>query len=412
MGDSKIEWTDRSDWNPVRGCTRITEACTHCYAEAIAARFSDPGAAYHGFATRTSKGPRWTGKVALLEERLAIPFAWRKLARVFPNSMSDLFHEDLPDEAIDKIFAVMALCPHHTFQVLTKRPARMRDYMLETWQGTPAQEFAGMKIPAGGVTGRRSQVEAACEPFLEKLGLVDTENDALWTADGGCKAMQWKWPLPNVWLGTSVHDQASADEFIPLLLDTPAAVRFVSYEPALGAVDFRPWLSADDGCQGCDDGIMSGVNRCGRTDIPRDEQCPRNFAVERAIEHGPYVDGCPASVTTERVCLDWIICGGESGPHARPMHPDWARQTRDQCAAAGVAFHFKQWGEWICERAATAQHDAPGPEMFDRDGRPHGDRWKFWPDALHAGDASIRVGKKRAGRLLDGHTHDDFPAPR
>src|SRR3546814_532328 len=124
---SKIEWTDRSDWNPIRGCTRVSEGCRNCYAERIAARFSDPGQPFHGFAKRTAAGGRWTGKVELIEERLDFPLRWRKPARIFVNSTYDLFHESVPNHWIDQVFAVMALAPQHTFQVLTKRPGRMLD---------------------------------------------------------------------------------------------------------------------------------------------------------------------------------------------------------------------------------------------------------------------------------------------
>src|SRR3954469_1920793 len=137
MTQSKIEWCDRSDWNRMRGCSRVSPGCggpgPHggCYAEGIAARFSGPDQPFQGFAKRVNGKPRWTGKVALMEDRLTEPMHWRKPARIFACSMSDLFHENLPDEAIDKVFAVMALCPQHTFQVLTKRPERMKRYMLD-----------------------------------------------------------------------------------------------------------------------------------------------------------------------------------------------------------------------------------------------------------------------------------------
>src|ERR1017187_3120358 len=129
MGKTTIEWTDKT-WNPTRGCSRVSEGCTRCYAETLAARFSDTGAPFHLFAKRTPSGPRWTGKVELIESILDLPLHWRKPTRVFVNSMSDLFHEALPDEAIDRVFAVMALCPQHTFQVLTKRAERMSQWVV------------------------------------------------------------------------------------------------------------------------------------------------------------------------------------------------------------------------------------------------------------------------------------------
>lgn len=248
----------------------------------------------------------WPGNVAQAPEHmLTAALRWRKPCRIFVNSMGDLFHESVPAEWIDKVFAVMALAPQHTFIVLTKRAKRMRGWFAERWQGTPAQEIAGFKIPAGGETGRRRQVEEQCEPFLEQMGLADTENDDLWTAEGKCKAMQWNWPLPNVHLGVSCEDQARADERIPDLLETPAAVRFASAEPLLGPINFRHRL-------------------------------------------------------------DWIICGGESGPGARPMHVEWARSIREQCAAAGVPFFMKQLGSHVIQGGKRLTlRDRKGADMSE-----------------------------------------------
>lgn len=383
---SGIEWCDRSDWNCIRGCTRVSDGCTSCYAEAIAGRFSGPGQPFHGFAKRTPAGARWTGKVELIAARLTLPLKWRKPARIFVNSAYDLFHESIPDVWIDRVFAVMALCPQHTFQVLTKRSKRMRAWFEEKWQGTPAQTMSfsdgtSIDIPAGKPTGRRSQVEQECEPLLQQFGLADTARDELWTEDDKCKAMQWRWPLPNVWLGVSAEDQPRADERIPDLLATPAAVRFVSGEPMLGLINpariahAGRWIDA-----------FTGLD-------------------EKGIAH--FDNG-----------IDWVIAGGESGPDARPMHPDWARSLRDQCVAAGVAFHFKQWGEWlpwepehgpcwVAQDGRSEDHHVLFPVNFDEDQR--------WDDGLWAIDGKVghaafqRVGKKRAGRLLDGREWNEFP---
>lgn len=281
LAKTKIEWTDRT-WNPTRGCSRVSEGCRHCYAEQIAGRFTkhalqdgeqDAGV-FAGFAVMKSDGAHWTGKVELIPDKLEEPLHWRKPCRVFVNSMSDLFHEALPDEAIDRVFAVMALCPEHTFQVLTKRPERMLNYCsaLETRRRVGILSFQmaqGLPIPRNG------------RPLPHEFRPSSTEEfPQLWSI----------WPLPNVWLGVSVEDQNTADERIPLLLQTPAAVRFVSYEPALGPVDFVPFL------------------------------CPM-----------------PESV-------NWLIIGGESGPHARPFDIQWARDVIAQCKAAGVACFVKQLG--------------------------------------------------------------------
>jgi protein gp37 len=285
MSKSKIEWTDRT-WNPVRGCSRVSEGCRNCYAERIAARFSKPkDSPFHQISVMTRNGPRWTGKVELIESKLTEPLHWKKPQRVFVNSMSDLFHEALPDEAIDRAFAVMALCPHITFQVLTKRPARM----LQWFKGDGRPRWEDHVYNRAYLMSAKYQV-----------------------------GVPSRWPLPNVWLGVSVEDQAMADERIPLLLQTPAAIRFVSYEPALGPVDFSciPWpmdfpLGTDDISDGFDSLRFDDRNSKAR------------------LAH-----------------LDWIIAGGESGPGARPPHPDWFRSARDQCQAAGVPFFFKQWGVW------------------------------------------------------------------
>lgn len=284
-----IQWTDAT-WNPVRGCSRVSEGCRNCYAERDAARKNDnprvPG--YHGFARFVMIGgrpvPQWTGRVELIESRLAEPLRRRKPQRIFVNSMSDLFHESLPDEAIDRVFAVMALCPQHTFQVLTKRAKRMSDYLA----GEAYQRIA----------------EAAM------LYRFTRDFDSNYEFDAREAGLE-QWPLPNVWLGVSVEDQKTADERIPLLLETPAAVRFVSYEPALELVDFQRFFGPQkmylglhaDGTRG-NNSVVWGLDRNG-----------------------------------------WLIVGGESGPGARPFDIAWARSAVAQCKAAGVACFVKQLGE-------------------------------------------------------------------
>jgi protein gp37 len=257
--NTPIEWTDAT-WNTVGGCTRVHDGCTNCYAEILAARFSKPGQWGEGLAqivTRPdgSKDHRWTGAVRFNAKALDQPLRWKKPRLIFVNSTADTFHDGVTDEQLDQIFAVMALCPHHTFQVLTKRPERAREYL-----STP---------------GRVGDVLDACLGYLNTPGHTKPH-----MVEDGIQLLT----LPNVWIGTSISDQASADAMLTHLRNVPAAVRFVSYEPALGAI------SPD----------LTGIH--------------------------------------------WVICGGESGPGARPMHPDWARSLRDQCNAAGVAFFMKQMG--------------------------------------------------------------------
>ena len=388
---SSIEWTDAT-WNPVTGCAIVSPGCTNCYAMRLAGTRLAHLPSRAGLTRDSKVGPIWTGEIRFNAEWLDQPLRWRRPRRIFVCAHGDLFADGVKDEWIDQIFAVMALAPQHTFQVLTKRPERMRAYMLEQWQGTPARTISlghgeTLHIPAGGPTGRRCQIEEACEPLLERFGLVDTTKDYLWTEEGSCKAMQWQWPLPNVWLGVSAEDQRRADERIPDLLATPAALRFISAEPLLGPIRFRGTSP---------DGKRQWDWLTGETGVMHDD--------------GPDFDVGPK--------LDWMIVGGESGQGARPMHPDWARQIRDACADAGAAFFFKQWGEWLFEtQIEDGQH--PSDRFFNCDGNPidekppfgpHAGRlWHWWEPSHHA---SIRLGKKAAGRLLDGAEHSAKPEMR
>ncbi|HLN24207.1 MAG TPA: phage Gp37/Gp68 family protein [Patescibacteria group bacterium] len=333
MGDQRnggIAWTDET-WNPLRGCSRVSEGCRHCYAEQVAGRFSGPGQAFEGLATRVDGKGRWTSAVRLIEDKLTDPLRWRRPRRVFVNSVSDLFHESVTDALRDRIFAAMALCPHHTFQVLTKRPERMREYLGRDFRDT---EIANA---------------------IRAMGR-DVSN--------------WTLPLPNVWLGTSIENQAAADERIPHLLATPAAVRFVSAEPLLGAVDLTNIKPP---------GHHHG-DAHGWSAIWRDNGLGREW-------------------------LDWVIVGGESGPHARPMCPDWVRSLRDQCAAAEVPFLFKQWGEWSPHVAAIE-----GPDGSIKTTPKGGLNWQRTDRDGISG--MFRVGKRAAGRLLDGVEHNAFPQVR
>jgi protein gp37 len=313
---SKIEWTDAT-WNPVRGCSRVSEGCRNCYAERMAAR-NLPGmrspTTGKPFAKMRADDARWTGDVELIPSKLDEPLRWRdarpKLGRplrVFVNSMSDLFHEALPDEALAVVFGVMGAAPQHTFQILTKRPKRMREWMV--WAG---ETFSGE--PADGLV----------------YDLVSDAHDAI-LATGGKrptfdKRVMGTWPLPNVWLGVSLEDQATADERIPLLLQTPAAVRFVSYEPALGPVDFAEHFSG----------------------APQQTASREYVSREMAVDAGnPSMEGSLYRDEEWEQTMprpDWLIVGGESGPGARPFDVAWARSVVRQCREAGVACFVKQLG--------------------------------------------------------------------
>jgi protein gp37 len=328
---TKIEWTDAT-WNPVTGCSVTSPGCTNCYAMKLAGTRLRHHPSRAGLTRDSKAGPVWTGEVRFNEQWLTDPLRWKRPRRIFVCAHSDLFHEDVPDEWIDRVFAVMALAPQHTFQVLTKRSARMCEYFEARRDGDPWAEAADH------IADLRNMVDHPA--VLEPRDL----------------------PLPNVWLGVSVEDQARADERIPDLLTTPAAVRFISAEPLLGPVDLTNITGA-----------------------------------EKSREYGSPVHG-------------WSAIWKNNGIGARPMHPDWARSLRDQCHAAGVAFHFKQWGlfaPWGSEVPPVDYRESPGAVA--------------WPDGsvtLEGGDPTTRGGagqalfrgtKKLAGRLLDGVEHNGFP---
>ena len=214
---SSIEWTEAT-WNVVTGCTRVSAGCTNCYAERLAATRLAHHPAYEGLAEMTPAGPRWTGVVRFNVERLDLPLRWRRPRMIFVNSQSDLFHEGLTNEQIAAIFGVMAACPQHTFQVLTKRPERARAWFA--WM----REFA---LEQRDIAAAPSERQTAMKAAFTAMGETDAARrmlDPAWWVNGD----YGPWPLPNVWLGVSVEDQATADQRIPLLLECPAAVRWVS----------------------------------------------------------------------------------------------------------------------------------------------------------------------------------------
>lgn len=320
---SGIEWTDAT-WNPVTGCAKVSAGCKNCYAERDWARLKH---------LPTYAGRAFTD-VACHPERLDQPLRWRRPRRIFVNSLSDLFHPAVPDEFISQVFAVMGICTHHTFQVLTKRPERMLDWFSRK----------GRKVDG------RPSAESSVPFWMDNL-LIVRGVGILW--DG-------TWPLPNVWIGVSVEDQASADKRIPLLLKTPAAVRWVSAEPLLGPVDLYAVPVRD-------------TSTCCGAAGDDDDVCYDN-PLSRCFDRSHGVDGAS---------IDWLVVGGESGPKARGMDPEWARSLRDQCAAAGVPFHFKQWGA----------------------GCPIGSGLSGAPLKVAGYDFSERNG----GRVLDGVVHDAYP---
>lgn len=306
MAQTKIEWADKV-WNPVTGCTKVSQGCKNCYAEREWKRLSA------NYKTPIYFGREFTD-VQWHTQMLQKPIQWKKPARIFVNSMSDLFHEKIPKSFIDKVYAVMALCPQHTFQILTKRPERMRDYLSEIIL----------------IENRRHDIASAAI----RLGHVD-DADALYN--------YLKTPLPNVWLGVSVEDYNTVNERIPILLDTHAAIRWVSAEPLLGEIDLTPYIT-------------------------------QNFQYDTQ--------------------LDWVVVGGETGKYARITHADWVRSLRNQCFGAGVAFNFKQWGEWLPHGQFTQGFETP-------------DKSKLKPECINP--IAMKIGKSKAGRLVDGQLFDNYP---
>jgi protein gp37 len=340
-----IEWTDAT-WNPITGCSVVSPGCTNCYAMRLAGTRLRNHPSRAGLTIESKAGPVWNGEVRFNERALLQPLSWKRPRMIFVCAHGDLFHESVPDAWIDQVFAVMALAPQHIFQVLTKRSDRMFRYLSDF-----------------GAVWRI--YETVCDMTLDlslPIVLIHPDVDAT-MAPPGQRIHLHQWPLPNVWLGVSVEDQKRAEERIPDLLATPAAIRWISAEPLLGPINLR---SID--ISGDEEILPLGARWLGRLE-PGEAEGPR---------------------------IDWVVAGGESGPAARPMHPAWAHSLRDQCAAADVPFLFKQWGEFRPCTKIEMGH-ACGATKVETGGAS--------PAFL------LKVGKKRAGRELDGVIHDAFPAP-
>jgi protein gp37 len=305
-----IEWTDAT-WNPFVGCSKISAGCTHCYAinqayrnNAMAQKMPNPGRMkyYNGLTHKKGDHTDWTGTVRFVPEALEIPLKWRKGRKIFVNSMSDLFHEAIPDEQIDQVFRVMALTQQHIYQVLTKRPKRMLEYLRSA----------------------KNRVRIAAVDLGRMHGI---EHSLI-------ESCQCDWPLPNVWLGMTVENQAAADERIPLLLQTPAANRFLSCEPLLEKIDFNQPI------------ICSCAK--GKTSLFQ-------------IKNGSYL----ASM------IDWVIIGGESGSGARQCNIEWIESMLWQCKSSNIPAFIKQLGS----NPYTNEHPL---KLCDRKGA----NLQEWPKAL------------------------------
>ncbi|MEU3455626.1 DUF5131 family protein [Micromonospora sp. NPDC006766] len=470
---TNIGWTDET-WNFLLGCERVSKGCDGCYAITTAnIRKSNPNPkianAYEGLVERRAGRVDWTGRIRVIEDRLHKPLSWRKPRRIFVNSMSDLFHADVPIGIIAEAFAVMALTPQHHYQLLTKRHARMRSVLssdafrlaVESWINKLADDPT---IPLN--RDERRRVQAA-----ESAG-----------------APPWVWPLPNAWIGVSVEDQATANLRIPALLDTPAAVRWISAEPLLGPVDLTRWIpprtpmSPGDApatwhewtwpdwvpakareqiesfwsesigrgprawlrnahtngapafgqrwADPADMGPKSDLRAVGRyihawNNIGR-------IALDPAAPAPSWLDDGDMGYTSftsrhvrEQLGLHWVVVGGETGPGCRPMHPAWARSLRDQCrASAGTKFFFKQWGDHgpLPKVGPDGLYARDPGITVANDGTVYQPGDLAWPDgprvgeALRAGHdkaqlhAMYRVGQKTAGNELDGEVIEEYPA--
>lgn len=338
MGEnSRIEWTDHT-FNPWIGCTKLSRACENCYAEPMATNRL-------GVAWGAGQPRRRTADSTWLQ-----PLAWNRKAakegrraRVFCASLADVFDSEVPDSWRDDLFGLICATPNLDWLLLTKRPAVARKYLAN-----------------------EDRIGAAwCKATHKALG----------GADPGSAP---QFPLPNVWLGTTVEDQKMAETRIPHLLEAPAAVRFVSMEPLLGEVDLR---CIDTG-ENCFVDALTGIAS---------------------------VDGRGRSSCAR---IDWVIAGGESGPGARPSHPDWFRDLRDDCAETGVPFFFKHWGEWAPGECATREQTRTEKTADLINGEWHYD--SVTPRASREGHRDdepemYRLGKARAGRWLDEVLHDAYP---
>ena len=303
---TKIEWchipgTQPKVWNLVTGCNKVSQGCKNCYAEVMHKRLTGMG--------QTKYQQPFLNGAVMHQDILNLPLTYKKPCTIFVNSMSDLFHEDVTFHFLWDVWEIMSATPHHTFIILTKRPSRLFNFFQ--W----------------------------------------AKNLKSFTA-----------ALPNVWLGVSCENQETANERIPLLLQIPAAVRFLSCEPLLGAIDL--------------------------TEITENNNTSYDVLIGKIYHYGD---------DEEFEKIDWVIAGGESGHNARPMHPNWALKLRDDCKYANVPFFFKQWGEYI--KAAPGQIGNPNKNknfISVNDGNGN------WCDM-------VKVGKKKAGRKINEIEYNEFP---
>ena len=385
---TKIEWADAT-LNYINGCSVLSPGCTNCYAMSLAGTRLKHHPSRAGLTTASKAGPVWTGEVRAHEPALLQALRWKAPRRIFWNAHGDTFHDAVPDEWIDRLFAVCALTPQHQHLILTKRSARMREYL-----SCPA---AASRI-----------YDLVCDWAINGTADVVLVAPFTITPPDGQQVQLGVWPLPNVWLGVSVEDQARADERVPDLLATPSAVRWISAEPLLGPVDLR-WIAEPDDEK---DGVIDALLGCNWIERENGEEFrpARPGHQDRIMRR--WVCSPEADIIANRK-LDWIAVGGESGAGSRPMHPDWARSLRDQCLTAGVPFFFKQWGDW----ELSLDRELVDPDWRADYSNDYVDAGKSrWLNieggrGFHGKRFVVmrRTGKKAAGRLLDGREWNELP---
>jgi protein gp37 len=274
---TKIEWTQET-WNPIIGCTKISEGCKNCYAEKFAYRLSHNPKTMNNYVHVVDLvTKKWSNKTQLIKSALTKPLKWKKSKMIFICSIGDLFHESVPFEWIDKVISLIGITPIHTFQILTKRPERMLEYF----------KHFGNEIKKAGFDSIPSQSE---------------------------NPLDYYGPLPNLWLGVTCENQEMADKRIPILLQIPAKVRFVSCEPLLEEIllkqQWKNYLEGWDTEIGC------------RSDI------------------NGYPEPCPEQIQTNKI--DWVITGPETGFRKRPCKKEWIESLYEQCKSANVPFFDKK----------------------------------------------------------------------
>jgi protein gp37 len=374
--NTKIEWCDHT-FNPWEGCQAVSPGCDHCYAEARNARFGGGQAVNFGPGAprRRTNAANWARTLKWNAQAYAFMVTHGRRQRVFCASLADVFDNQVPGQWRMDLFKLIADTPNLDWLILTKRIGNVMPMLNQSINDIEA---------LSGFFGK---------------GPHPMDDLYVWLADWAVKGKAPK----NIWLGATIVNQTEADRDIPKLLAVPAAKRFLSMEPLLGPVDLaahHDWLGRSKGGMWCPDCPERGVGI---------EPSEHSHCHGEVVNASPY-DG-----------VDWVIVGGESGPGARPMHPEWARSLRDQCDAAGVPFLFKQWGEWA-PRAGKLTGGGVDFQSLD----PACERW---PQVIRLGEHGKntricenctpdmgeevfvqRVGKKAAGRLLDGIEHNGFPS--